>query len=261
VLLFRGLIFRALFGLVVVVAAAAAGWWFFIREDNELASASREIPKELLTPAAAVVAGSPSGTAAASSTAASAGTASAPAVKPPPGVTRYTIIADRSEAAYFADEKLASLSLPSTARGTTKEIKGEFYLKADGLDGTLPSTFTVDLGNLRSDQGQRDRRVQDALETRKFPSTTFTATKLSDFPKEFTATESAFKMTGVLDLHGVKKEVTWEMKVRKEGNIISGLATVRFRFDEFGITPPNIAGFVAVKDDVALQVQLFATAE
>ena len=32
----------------------------------------------------------------------------------------------------------------------------------------------------------------------------------------------------------------------------------RLRFEDFNITPPNIAGFVSVEDDVTLQVQVVA---
>jgi polyisoprenoid-binding protein YceI len=65
-------------------------------------------------------------------------------------------------------------------------------------------------------------------------------------------------MTGVLSLHGVQKELTWELKLRRESNVITGLATVNVLFSDFGVSPPNIAGFVSVQDDVTLQMQIVA---
>ena len=147
---------------LVVVAAAAGGWWFFIREDNKLATTAPTIPQDLQT------------------TAPGAGSATAG------GALTFTIVPDRSEAAFFADEKLASLPLPSTARGTTKDISRSFTLTADGfdLDASKTTVFTVNLKTLKSDKSMRDSRVQNlALETGKYPTATFTATKVSGFDK------------------------------------------------------------------------------
>ena len=68
------------------------------------------------------------------------------------------------------------------------------------------------------------------------------------------------QLVGTLDLHGVQKEVTWELKVKKDGEILSGLGTVKFKYSDFGIRKPDIGGFVTVEEDVTLQVQLFAKA-
>ena len=98
----------------------------------------------------------------------------------------FKILSDRSEAAYFADEKLASLPLPSKAKGTTKDVTGQFRLTADGfdLDTSQPTTFTVSLKTLKSDKSMRDNRVQNqGLETSKYPTATFTATKVTGFDK------------------------------------------------------------------------------
>ena len=236
---------RRIFGggivlLLLGVAAIAAGWWFFIREDNDLATNAPDIPADLVdqTP------GSSSGEA-------SSGDGKA-----------FTIISDRSEAAYFADEKLARLSLPSTAKGSTKDITGTFYLTEDGLDldPERESTFTVDLTTITSDEGMRDRRVQnDALQTSQFPTATFTATDVSGYdPSIPNGEEQNLTLTGIMDLHGVQKEITWDVQARREGNVITALATVNFLYSDFDIQAPNIAGFVSVEEDVTLQVQIVA---
>jgi len=58
----------------------------------------------------------------------------------------------------------------------------------------------------------------------------------------------------------VQKEVTWEVEARREGDIITALATTNFLYEDFGIPVPNIGGFVSVEDDVTLQVQIIALA-
>ena len=232
-------LFRILIGgaaaVAILVAAAIGGWWFFIREDASLATNAPAIPADL------------------KQTPASGG-----------GGLTFKIIADRSEAAYFADEKLASLPLPSTAKGATKDIAGEFHLTADGfdLDASQPTTFTVDLTTLKSDKELRDRRVQNlGLETAKFPTATFTAAKVVGFDKSLPADqEQGLRLSGTLDLHGVKKDVTWDVKARRDGNVITALATLKFNFADFGIPILNIADFVSVQDSVTLQVQVVAQA-
>lgn len=235
---------RILIGAValalVVVGIAAAGWWFFIREDAELATNAPEIPADLQGTSAAGTPGSGSS----------------------PGTQTFRVIADRSEAAYFADEKLASLPVPSTAKGSTNEIAGEFHLTEDGLalDTTKTSSFTVTLTNLKSDKEMRDRRVHgQALETERFPTATFTMTDVSGYNPDIPAgEEQTLQLTGMMDLHGVQKELTWEVKARREGDVITALATVNFLYSDFNIPVLNIANFVSVEEDVTLQVQLVA---
>ena len=233
-------------GVLAAIAVAAIGgasWWFLIREDNELATNAPDIPSDLVN---------------ASPTASGGETPAASS-----GDQAYTIISERSEAAYFADEQLASLPLPSTAKGSTTDITGTFFLTDDGLDldAERESSFVVDLTTITSDKDMRDRRVQsDALETAEFPTATFVATSVTGYDASIAeGEEQTLMLTGMMDLHGVQKEVTWEVKARREGDVITALATLKdVPYADFNITPPNIAGFVSVEDDVTLQVQIVA---
>jgi polyisoprenoid-binding protein YceI len=227
----------AMLALVVLAAVVAGGWWFFVRDDAELATSAPDIPSDLVD-------GS-----------------STPSASNGGGLV-FEIVTEESEAAYFADEELASVGLPSTAKGTTT-IQGTFFLTGDGfeLDPDRASTFSVDLTGLTSDQARRDNRVQEALETASFPTATFTATAINGVDASLPLEdEHTFDLTGVLDLHGVEREITWEVEARREGDIITALATTTFFYADFNITPPNIGGFVSVEDDVTLQVQVIARA-
>jgi len=68
------------------------------------------------------------------------------------------------------------------------------------------------------------------------------------------------QMTGTLDVHGVQKEVTWDVKANKSGNVLTGLATLKVNFGDFGLQVPNIAGIVTVQDGLTLQVTIVAQA-
>ena len=245
---------RSILGLavlgVVAVIAAAGGWYLFIREDAELATNAPEVPSDLVNATATTDAsGDP--------------TVTADPTNPPSGdeAQTFVVLSDRSEAAYFVDEELASIGLPSTAKGSTTAITGTFYVGSDSisLDTSQTSVFTVDLTTLTSDEDRRDNRVQQALETGTFPTATFTVISVTGYdPAIPDGQEQTMQMTGTLDLHGVQKDVTWELKAIREANVITGLATVNFLFSDFNITPPNIAGFVSVQDDATLQMQIVA---
>src|SRR5690606_12435636 len=108
---FTGWLFRGVVLTAVLVLALIGGWWFFVRESAAPADSAPEIPDDLVSP-------SPAGTPSPGTTA-TAATTTPTAVREP---VRYEIMSDRSSASYFAGEKLASLPLPSTARGTTSDI-------------------------------------------------------------------------------------------------------------------------------------------
>lgn len=246
--LFRPAVLLSLAGVLAIgIAATAAGWWFFIREDNKLATSAPEIPSDL-------VAASP--TAAAGAT-----TAPDPSAD---GALTFVVIPERSEAAYFAGETLAGLGVPSTAKGATTEITGEFHLTEDGLalSDAAESSFTVQLANLKSNEERRDNRVREALEVQTYPAATFTVTSVTGYdPAIADGEEQSLLLTGALDLHGVQREVTWDVQARREGDIFTALATVNFRYDDFNVPVLNIGGFVSVEDDVTLQVQIVAQAK
>lgn len=226
----------------VGLAAAAAGWWVFVREDAQLATSAPAVPADLIEASATQTADA-SGSDSTSET------------------VTFRVIPERSEAAYFVDEELASLPLPSTAKGATTAIEGTLQLTADGVE-LVPgagSQFSVALSTLTSDESRRDNRVQEALETGAYPMATFTIVSITGYdPAIPEGQEQPLALVGTLDLHGVQKQLTWEVKAVRQSNVLTALATTTIAFADFNITPPNIAGFVSVDDEATLQVQLVA---
>ena len=232
---------------LAAVALAVGAWALFIREDNELATSPQEIPDELVNPTAEAT----TAAAADPTTAASSATLA------------FNVNPELSEAAYFVDEELASVGLPSTAKGATNEITGTLYLTADGADlaPEQGSVFVVDLTGLTSDESRRDQRVQEALNTSTNPNATFTIASATGFdPSIAEGVEQTIQLTGTLELNGVQEEVTWEVKAFRESNVISALATVVVNFADYRITAPTFGGLVSIDDKATLQVQLIAEA-
>ena len=229
--------------IMVALVAAAAGWWFLIREDAHPATSAPEIPQDLVQATASTSPGASQ----------VSGTTN--------GFLTFRVNADRSEAAYFVSEELASVGLPSTAKGTTNEVAGQFSLKVDGttIAVTGDSQLTVDLRNLTSDKTMRDRRVQEALQTSTFPTAIFTISNVTGYNASIPdGEEQTMQLGGALKLHGVAKQVTWDVRARRQGNVISVLATLTVSFADFNITPPRFAGLVSIDDKATLQIQLIA---
>ena len=135
-------------GTIAVVAIAAvgvaAGWYLLVRDDASLAEDPPDIPAALVSMTA-----TPTPEAAATSATDAAEATEEPVASE---AIAYTIQSDLSEAAYFVDEELASVGLPSTAKGATNEVTGTLYVLADhtALDTTQTSQFVVGLTNLTS---------------------------------------------------------------------------------------------------------------
>jgi len=238
--------------LVLAVAVGIAAWWFLIREDASLATDPPSIPQSLLSSATAT----PATSSAATSSSATPGSATTAA-----GALTFQVNSSNSEADYFVNEQLASVGIPSTAKGSTKDVSGTLYLTADGaaLAPGTTSQFTVDLRNLKSDKSMRDGRVQQALETGRYPTAMFTITGVSGYdPSLPEGQQQPLQLTGILDLHGVKKQVTWDVKAYRQSNVISALATVTVSFADFNITAPTFGGLFSIDDKATLQVQLIA---
>jgi polyisoprenoid-binding protein YceI len=117
----------------------------------------------------------------------------------------------------------------------------------------------VDLTGLTSDESRRDQRVQQALETSRYPDATFVITSVEGYdPSIPEGEEQVLQLTGTLDLHGVQREVTWDVQAYREGDAISALATATISFADFGITAPTFQGLVSISEQATLQVQLIA---
>ena len=125
------------------------------------------------------------------------------------------------------------------------------------IDGWSPEI--QDLRNLKSDKSMRDDRVQQALETSRYPNATFSIASVSGYDSSIPeGKEQSLQLTGVLELHGVQKQVTWDVKAFRQANVISALATLKMAFADFNITAPSFGGLVSIDDKATLQVQIIA---
>jgi len=168
-------------------------------------------------------------------------------------------VTDGSIVGYRVREKLASLPAQSDAVGRTSDVTGAATLAASGDAVTVTAaTFEADLTTLASDDGRRDRRIQQiGLESSRFPTALFTLTSPIDVPAAALNGEAVdVTLAGDLTIHGVTKSVSIAVEARLDGDQVEVQGSLTFAFSDFGMTPPNIAGFVTVEDDATLEFLL-----
>ena len=168
-------------------------------------------------------------------------------------------IASGSVAGYRVREQLAQLPAPSDAVGRTSSITGTITLEAEPSGPAVSAAaFSVDVATLKSDRAMRDNHIRTlGLQTNTYPTATYRATVPTMLPATV-ASGAVVKVstTGELTLHGVTKTVTIPLQARLTGSEIDVVGSLTFPFEQFGMQPPSIGGFVSVVDSATLEFEL-----
>lgn len=166
-------------------------------------------------------------------------------------------IGTSSTASYTAHETFLQQNSPFTPVGKTSAVSGTLVLAGGRFE---TSTITVGLGSLTTDNAMRDRHVQAALNTAKYPNAIFAITgEQSGSAAVDAGGTTDVKLTGNMTVDGTQKPVVWDATVQLTGNTLHLTATAALNMSLFGVKPPSIPGFVAVKDGIELGADLTAT--
>jgi polyisoprenoid-binding protein YceI len=179
---------------------------------------------------------------------------------PPPDPTKPAKLEiAEAKARYKVREQLAGINFPSEAVGTTESVTGMVVVNPDGsIDGSR-SKLTVDLRTLKSDQQMRDGFIQSrTLETEKYPTLEFVPRRANGLPKPLPAgmqAQAGFQLVGDMTLHGVTKEVTWNVVATFGNDQVAGRATTTLQFETFNLTKPSLARLLSVDDKIELEIE------
>jgi polyisoprenoid-binding protein YceI len=214
-------------------------------------------------PAAVSAANTPAAGAAATAPTAPSGAAAtpaAPAVAVPAGALHFRIVPNESTATFRVREQLAGRELPNDAVGSTGAVSGQIVLRPDGTIVGDTSKIVVDLRQLQTDSGQRDRFIKsNTLTTDQFPTAEFTPSRAEGLPNPLPASgEYAFKLVGPMTVRGVQKEVTWDVTAQRNGNSLVGEARTALKFGDFNLSQPRVPLVLSITDDIRLEVSLVA---
>lgn len=240
---------------VFVVVLGAAFWWLVLRDDapEEVSLAGALSTLATATPSNAA----PSATAAAASVAT---TSPATAVATTGGSTgingKWTVdAAQKSFLGYRVKEQLANIGA-NTAVGRTSKVSGSAVIENGAV---ISATITGDLTALASDNNLRDGQLRDqAIETRKFPNSTFTLTSKADLPAALASgTAVEITLTGTLELHGVKKDVQVPIEAQLVNGLIVVVGSIEIKFSDYNVSSPRGASVLSIEDHGVMELQLF----
>ncbi len=113
----------------------------------------------------------------------------------------------------------------------------------------------VDLRTLKSGRNRRDRYLQRrTLETELYPTIELVPTELPGLP--FPLPESgafSFELVGDMTLHGVTRQIGWQVAAEAKVGGFYGTAKTSFTFDTFEMTQPRMAMLLSVADTIRLE--------
>lgn len=180
---------------------------------------------------------------------------------PPASALVFTIVPAQSTAVFRVREQLAGMDLPTDATGTTNAVSGQIVLLPNSTIVPESSRIWVDLRELRTDDPRRDSFIrQNTLQTAQYPLAEFQPLRAEGLPNPLPASgEHAFRLVGRLTIHGVQRDVTWEVRARRNGAQLTGRASTTVRFGDFNMAPPRVPIVISVVDDIRLELDLSAT--
>ena len=155
---------------------------------------------------------------------------------------------------YRVKEQLATVGT-FTAVGRTKSLSATMTYDGSAITAVQVS---ADLTGLTSDNPMRDGQLrQQALETNRYPTATFTLTQpiaLSSVPAAGeTVTATA---VGDLTLHGVTRSISIPLQGQFSNNRAVVVGTLELVFADYGIQKPSAAMVLGVDDRGVLELQL-----
>lgn len=177
---------------------------------------------------------------------------------PDPKKPQKMEITQGTTARYKVTEQLAGISFPSDAVGTTQTVTGAIIVNPDG-SFAAGSKISVDLRTISSDQTMRDNYVRTrTLETEKFPMMELVPKRAVGLPSPLPAGNQAqvgFQLIADVTLHGVTKEVTWNVVAVLGAAQVGGRATTTIDFATFNMTKPSLARLMSVDDKITLEIE------
>ncbi|WP_437485461.1 YceI family protein [Sorangium sp. So ce1014] len=138
--------------------------------------------------------------------------------------------------------------------GKFEKISGSITLAGGKAEGGKLS-IEADTASVKSDAEKLDGHLKspDFFDVEKFPKATFTSSQI----KAGGENGATHTITGELDLHGVKKTITFPATIAEGADAVSGNAEFVINRKDFGIVYPGKQDDL-IRDDVLLKLSLKA---
>ena len=180
-----------------------------------------------------------------------------PAQPPAAGGLAVFALGEGTLARYKVEEELANTGF-YVATGETTDVAGSIAFDAAGAVVAEESRITVQAATLRTDSNRRDGYVRNrTLETDTYPEVVFVPTAIDGLPESIAdaSGDIEFTITGDLTVKDQTREVTWNATANFGGDgAASGMASVEFTFEDFGMDKPRVAIVLSVEDTIRLEL-------
>lgn len=161
--------------------------------------------------------------------------------------------ADGTFAGFRVEEELVGIGA-TEAVGRTGDVSGTMTIDAGDVSD---ARFEVDLTTIRSDREKREDRIQDALETSRFPTATFETTEPIDLPDNAAdGEEVSVNATGDLTIHGVTKSVEFPLDAKLADGTVAVAGSLDISFADYGVEVPSAPAVVSAEDHGLIELQL-----
>lgn len=162
-------------------------------------------------------------------------------------------------------ETLAVDAASSTLGFTGSKVTGKHEGKFEKITGSVTLaggkaeggrvTLDADAASVKTDDPKLDGHLKSAdfFDVGKFPKATFASSEI----KLGGASGATHTITGELNLHGVKKTISFPATITVSGDAVSGTAEFVINRKDFGIVYPGQADN-AIRDEVVLKLSLKA---
>jgi polyisoprenoid-binding protein YceI len=185
--------------------------------------------------------------------------------KPKATVSSASPATTQAAAPTGATETYAVDPASSTVGFIGSKVTGKHEGKFEKLTGTITLAggkpeggkiaFEVDTSSVKTDDGKLDEHLKapDFFDVAKFPKATFTSSQI----KAGGEAGATHTVTGELDLHGVKKTITFPATITVAADTVTGTTEFSINRKDFGIVTPGKPDDL-IRDDVLLKLSLKA---
>jgi polyisoprenoid-binding protein YceI len=178
-----------------------------------------------------------------------ANTASNAAAKPAEAGTELTITPDNSKIEFTGSK------VTGKHEGGFKQFKGTITLVGDKAEASRVKV-DIDTKSIFTDTPKLTEHLQtaDFFEVSKFPTAAFTSTRVEP---DLAKGGNNFTVTGELDLHGVKKSITFPAEISISADEVAVKADFSINRKDFGILYAGKADDL-IRDNVVIKLDLKA---
>jgi polyisoprenoid-binding protein YceI len=167
----------------------------------------------------------------------------------PTGATETYAVDPASSSVGFVGSKVTGKH-----EGKFEKVTGSITLAGGKAEGGKIA-IEVDTSSVKTDSSQLDGHLiaPDFFDVAKFPKATFTSSQI----KAGGEAGATHTVTGELDLHGVKKTLTFPVTITVAGDTVTGTSEFVINRKDFGIVTPGKPDDL-IRDDVLLKLSLKA---